>query len=97
MTLIAPQERRLTKAPQQQNGADALPEREIKYRQDAANYVAAMLAELRNIAGKAGFDQLVSAIDTAYYEAYGALDSRPKQPADRHGKNNGAAVEPEAG
>ncbi len=49
---------------------------DIRYRQDAANYIAAMLAELRQIAGKAGFDRLVKSLDTAYYEAYGARDGR---------------------
>lgn len=93
MTLIAPQERRMAKPLPQQNGSEAAPDREIKYRHDAANYVAAMLAELRSIAGKAGFDQLVTAIDAAYYEAYGAL----KAPAPGSDKNTGAEVEPEAG
>lgn len=54
---------------------------EIKYRQDAAGYVAAMLAELRQIAGKAGFDKLVKSLDAAYYEAYGALDDRGREAA----------------
>jgi hypothetical protein len=55
---------------------------EIKYRQDAARYVAAMLTELRQIAGKAGFDKLVTAIDAAYYEAYAAQDAHAKPAAD---------------
>lgn len=55
------------------------PPHEIKYRQDAASYVAAMLAELRQIAGKAGFDKLVTSLDTAYYEAYGALDAKARE------------------
>ncbi len=54
---------------------------EIKYRQDAAAYVAAMLAELRQIAGKAGLDKLVKSLDAAYYEAYGALDARARDAA----------------
>lgn len=60
---------------------------EIKYREDAAAYVAAMLAELRQIAGKAGFDKLVRSLDTAYYDAYGALDAKGREaaPAPRAG------------
>lgn len=54
---------------------------EIKYREDAAGYVAAMLAELRHIAGKAGFDKLVKSIDAAYYDAYAALDARGRDVA----------------
>lgn len=54
---------------------------EIKYREDAATYVAAMLAELRQIAGKAGFDKLVRSLDTAYYDAYGALDAKGREAA----------------
>ena len=53
--------------------------REIKYRQDAAGYVAAMLAELRQIADKAGFDKLVKSLDAAYYDAYGALDAKARE------------------
>lgn len=57
------------------------PADEIKYRQDAAGYVAAMLAELRQIAGKAGFDRLVKSLDAAYYDAYGALDAKARDAA----------------
>ncbi len=66
--------------------AGAPPEREIRYRHDAARYVAAMLTELRQIADKAGFDRLVTAVDAAYYEAYAALDS---------GRETGAGAQPE--
>jgi hypothetical protein len=70
-----------------QDGSHAPASHEIKYRQDAAGYVAAMLAELRQIAGKAGFDKLVKSLDTAYYDAYGALDARGREtaPAPRTG------------
>ena len=69
------------------DGSSAPAPHEIKYRQDAAGYVAAMLAELRQIAGKAGFDKLVKSLDTAYYDAYGALDARAREtaPAPRMG------------
>src|SRR6478736_2042962 len=68
---------------------DAAPAQEIKYRQDAAGYVAAMLAELRRIAGKAGFDKLVKSLDAAYYEAYGALDTKAREatPAPHNGSS----------
>lgn len=62
-----------------ENGAAPAAAQEIKYRQDAASYVAAMLAELRQIAGNAGFDKLVTSLDTAYYEAYGALDAKARE------------------
>ena len=68
--------------------------REIKYRQDAAGYVTAMLAELRQIAGKAGFDRLVRSLDAAYYEAYGALDARSREVAPpAHAGTAGSAPE----
>jgi hypothetical protein len=49
------------------------PPPEIKHREDAANYVTAMLAELRQIAGKAGLNKMVKALDAAYYEACAAI------------------------
>jgi hypothetical protein len=78
---------------------------ETRYRQDAASYVAAMLAELRRIASKAGFDKLVKSLDAAYYEAYGALDAgaRDASPAPGSASANGAggkiseSVEPNHG
>lgn len=51
---------------------------EIKYRRDTSHYVAAMLTELRQIADKAGFERLVTALDAAYYEAYAVMDSQPR-------------------
>jgi len=96
-------------APANRNGArqadagenQAAPN-EIKYCQDAAGYVAAMLAELRQIAGKAGFDKLVKSLDAAYYDAYGALDAKAREttPAPRSGtppgpsENNSNSMEP---
>lgn len=47
---------------------------DITYRHDAAHYVAAMLAELRQIAGKAGLDKLVTTFDAAHYDASAAMD-----------------------
>jgi hypothetical protein len=82
MTLIAPQERPTAHRPAPE-GEAALSARELKYRHDAAHYVADMLTELRQIAGKAGFDKLVTSIDTAYYDAYAELRSNAKPaPAD---------------
>ena len=40
--------------------------------QDVIDFYAA-------IAGKAGFDKLVTSIDAAYYDAYGALDGRGRE------------------
>jgi len=57
---------------------EATAPHEDKYREDAAGYVAAMLTELRQIAGKAGFDKLVAAVDAAYYEAYAAQHQAAK-------------------
>lgn len=86
-------------APRQDSGADgAPPAREMKYREDAAGYVAAMLAELRQIAGKAGFDKLVKSLDAAYYDAYGALDARAREtappPRNQPGEKTSETVEP---
>lgn len=75
----------------------ASADREITYRRDAASYVAAMLAELRQIAGKAGLDRLVMSLDAAYYEAYGAVDSTPEQRDKAAGPQRGKtsiSVEP---
>ena len=91
-------------AASQRNGAlqagagSAGPSQDIKYRQDAVSYVAAMLAELRQIAGKAGFDKVVKSLDAAYYEAYAALDPKgapaPARSTDekisKHVEPNGA-------
>ena len=63
------------------SGAPQAASQEIKYREDAASYVAAMLAELRQIAGKAGFEKLVTSLDAAYYDAYVALDARGRNAA----------------
>lgn len=52
----------------------------VGYQKDAAHYVAAMIAELRQISGQAGFDKLVAQLDAAYYEAYALVE--PKQGAD---------------
>ncbi|MFN4142542.1 hypothetical protein [Aestuariivirga sp.] len=83
MTYIAPNEHLGAR-----NGeavpASAAPAHETKYQQDMANYIAAMLAELRQMAGKAGFDRLVGTIDAAYYEAYGLQ-------AERNGKAQSVA------
>lgn len=91
MTMIAaaPQERRASRNGSPENGATRDAAHEIKYRQDAANYVAAMVAELRQIAGKAGFEKLVKSLDAAYYEAYGMLDGKARDAAPA--PQNGAA------
>lgn len=80
-----------------ENGASPAAAHEIKYRQDAAGYVAAMLAELRQIAGKAGFDKLVKSLDAAYYDAYGALDAKAREaaPAPQNGANGAQNTPPE--
>ncbi|WP_421694867.1 hypothetical protein [Aestuariivirga sp.] len=62
-----------------EKAADGDTASDVKYRQDAANYVSAMVAELRQIAAKAGFDKLVTALDSAYYEAYGAMDGKARE------------------
>lgn len=82
MTLTAPQERSTLHMPQP-DGEAAPSARDLKYRHDAAHYVADMLTELRQIAEKAGFDKLVTSIDAAYYDAYGVLRSNARPaPAD---------------
>lgn len=80
MTFTAQQERPMAHHPQPE--ADAGPSaHEIKYRHDAAHYVASMLTELRQMAGKAGFEKLVTALEAAYYEAYAAKDSHARPPS----------------
>ena len=51
------------------------PSQDIKYRQDAVSYVAAMLAELRQIAGKAGFDKVVKSSTFKYAVRYAAREA----------------------
>jgi hypothetical protein len=75
MSLTAPQERPQRHRPREGEQPAARPAHELKYRHDAAHYVADMLTELRQIAGKAGFEKLVAAVDAAYYEAYAVLGS----------------------
>lgn len=62
--------------------AEAAPDRQVKYRSDAAHYVAAMLINLRGIAEKAELNQLVTALEAAYYEASIAADTNEK-PSDK--------------
>lgn len=92
MSYITPQERHAT--PHQAPGHDEAASspgssHEIKYRLDAARYVAAMLTELRQIAGKAGFDKLVTAVDAAYYEAYAAQDAQQNSPSQPRAGEDG--------
>jgi hypothetical protein len=51
------------------------------YRSDALRYVAAMLIELRQIAGMAGCNKVVAALDAVYYEAHIELDKGEKPTA----------------
>jgi hypothetical protein len=94
MSLVSPQENR-TAAPPAGENAPAPSAHEIKYQHDAANYVAAMVAELRQISGKAGFEKLVAALDSAYYEAYSLMGQRPKLGTGEAGEKNPQPVEPQ--
>lgn len=85
MSYTSPQPRMMPQ-PHPPPEAEAAPAaHEIRYRHDAAHYVSSMLTELRQIAAKAGFDRLVTAIDAAYYEAYGVLGAQSKSPAVQDG------------
>ena len=78
MTFISEQDRQATQPdPDEEAGPS---EHELKYRHDTANYISAMLTELRQIADKAGFEKLVGALDAAYYEAYSVTGTRSKAP-----------------
>lgn len=92
MTYTSPQHRLMTEPPAPDTDNGPAPH-EIKYRQDAAHYVSSMLTELRQIAGKAGFDRLVTALDAAYYEAYGALGAQSKAPSAANGEKNEKVAE----
>lgn len=94
MTIFTPQEH-LSPATNGHAGApEPASERDIKYRQDAANYVAAMVAELRQLSGKAGFDKLVAALDAAYYEAYSLMGGRASAPSAAQPEKISDRVEP---
>ena len=78
--------------PTPETGAASATFAEIRYRHDAVTYVAAMLAELRQIAEKAGLDRLVKSIEAAYYEAHAARDAKAPEaaPAPRATLQRGA-------
>lgn len=88
MTFTTSQQRPMPQHPLPEPEAAPTPH-EIKYRHDAAHYVSSMLTELRQIADKAGFDKLVAALDTAYYEAYGVLGAQGKAAAAPQERTNG--------
>ena len=81
MSFTAQQERPETQGPRPEAEPEQASPHEMKYRRDTSHYLAAMLTELRQIAGKAGFERLVAAIDAAYYEAYAAMDTQSKRAA----------------
>lgn len=80
-----------------QRGLDSNPESgrqgtntelDMRYQQDAASYIAALLAELRNLSGMAELGKLTHALDSAYYEAYAVAEQRrgPRaKPEDTNG------------
>lgn len=76
MTMLARHDTHAHNAPSQGTRQKPAADLEIKYRSEAANYVAAMIAELRQISGKAGFEKLVGVLETAYYEAYSLMDGK---------------------
>jgi hypothetical protein len=82
MSFTAQQERPAAQGPKPESEPQEASPHEIKYRRDTSHYVAAMLTELRQIASKAGFERLVTALDAAYYEAYAAMDSHPRPAAE---------------
>ncbi len=57
-------------------GQETSDESKLHYQQDAASYIAALLAELRNLSGMAELGKLTHALDTAYYEAYAIAEQR---------------------
>lgn len=81
MTMLAPHETSPNTATRRESRQKPAADLEIKYRNEAANYVAAMIAELRQISGKAGFEKLVAVLETAYYEAYSLTDAKVQPPA----------------
>ena len=95
MSFTAPQDRAMAHRPQPE-GEAPFP-REMKYRHDEVHYVADMLTELRQIAGKAGFEKLVASIDAAYYDAYAALDSNAQPAPGKAREKISSGAEPNAG
>jgi hypothetical protein len=96
MSMTAPQERQAAHRRHPEGEAAPSPH-ELKYRHDVAHYVADMLTELRQIAGKAGFDKLVGSLDAAYYDAYAALDANAIRTAAAPREKISSGVEPTAG
>jgi len=94
MTIFTPQEQMSPATNGHAAAAEPASERDIKYRQDAANYVAAMVAELRQLSGKAGFEKLVAALDAAYYEAYTLMGARGAAPSAAQPEKISDRVEP---
>jgi hypothetical protein len=96
MSFTAQQERPAAQHPRpEQDTPEATPQA-IKYRHDTSHYVAAMLTELRQIAGKAGFERLVTALDAAYYEAYAAMGNHARPAAVETHEKVSSSGEPTA-
>lgn len=60
--------------------------RKLAYTHDAAHYAASLIAELRQIAGNAGMEKLVRALDAAYYEAYAIMEPPNNAAPQRNGE-----------
>ena len=60
----------------------------IDYQQDAAGYIAALIAELRNLSGMAELDKLTRALDAAYYEAYAVTEQKRRPRGTVAGTSN---------
>ena len=80
MTMLARQDIRPNGDAARQTRVKPAASLEIRYRTEAASYVAAMISELRQISGKAGFEKLVGVLDAAYYEAYTLTDPKTEAP-----------------
>jgi hypothetical protein len=87
MTMSHTQEARRQNGSTPPPGTSSAASADVSYQTDAANYIAAMIAELRQISDKAGFEKLIGALDAAYYEAYALQEPKASAPATPEEKN----------
>jgi hypothetical protein len=56
-------------------------------KRDAADYIAALVMELRMIADNAGLEKIVPPLEKAYYEAFSVIRELHRSAANKHFEN----------
>jgi hypothetical protein len=63
----------------------------FEQKRDAADYVAALVMELRMIADNAGLEKIVPPLEKAYYEAFSVIRELHLSAASKHFENPASA------